>query len=37
MFIAFSFGYVLNDIENIFVVNGVECIDVNMFKMFFIL
>ena len=27
----------VNDIENIFVVNGVEGIDVNMFKMFLIL
>ena len=27
----------VNDIENIFVVNGVEGIDVNMFKIFLIL
>ena len=33
----FLFAMFVNDNENIFVVNGVEGIDVNMFKMFLIL
>jgi len=39
VFIALSFSKFVNDIENIFVVNGVEGIhvDVNIFKMFLIL
>jgi len=35
--LPFLFVMFVNDIENIFVVNGVEGIDVNMFKMFLIL